>query len=103
MTIRFAIPSFITTLGMLFMARSLTVVDLRRLPAAAARRPAELDLHRRIVGPGELFRMSFIWFVGDRRCSPPLMLSRTNFGNWIKRHRRLPRGGRLDGHPDQRA
>ena len=37
-TIRFAIPSFITTLGMLFMARSLTVVDLRRLPAAAAGR-----------------------------------------------------------------
>ena len=43
-TIKFAIPSFIATLGMLFMARSLTVVISGGFPPLLPRR-SELDLH----------------------------------------------------------
>ncbi|TIS30240.1 MAG: ABC transporter permease, partial [Mesorhizobium sp.] len=35
------------------------------------------------VGPGNMFRMSFLWFVAVAVLTS-LMLSRTNFGNWIK-------------------
>ena len=65
--------------------------DLRRLPAAAACRHVPSWLFTAYVGPGGLFRMSFLWFVGIARAEPRLLLSRTNFGNWIKRDRRLPR------------
>ncbi|TIP54599.1 MAG: ABC transporter permease, partial [Mesorhizobium sp.] len=34
-------------------------------------------------GPGNMFRMSFLWFVAVAVLTS-LMLSRTNFGNWIK-------------------
>ncbi|NHB77608.1 ABC transporter permease [Rhodobacter calidifons] len=83
LTIRFAIPSFITTLGMLFMARSLTVVisggfpprlDLERIPE---------HLFVAFVGPGELIRASFLWFLG-LALVVSLLLSRTNFGNWVR-------------------
>ena len=43
-TIKFAIPSFIATLGMLFMARSLTVVISGGFPPLLPENP-ELDLH----------------------------------------------------------
>jgi simple sugar transport system permease protein len=81
-TIRFAIPSFITTLGMLFMARSLTVVVSGGFPPLL---PADLPtwLFTSFVGPGNMFRMSFLWFAGIAVLTS-LMLSRTNFGNWIK-------------------
>lgn len=81
-TIRFAIPSFITTLGMLFIARSLTIVISGGFPPLL---PAELPnwLFTAFVGPGHMFRMSFLWFVGIA-VATSLMLSRTNFGNWIK-------------------
>ena len=47
MTIRFAIPSFITTLGMLFMARSLTVVISGGFPPLLPRQcAAEMAVHR---------------------------------------------------------
>lgn len=81
-TIRFAIPSFITTLGMLFIARSLTIVISGGFPPLL---PAELPnwLFTAFVGPGHMFRMSFLWFIGIA-VATSLMLSRTNFGNWIK-------------------
>ncbi|RRH94816.1 ABC transporter permease [Mesorhizobium tamadayense] len=81
-TIRFAIPSFITTLGMLFMARSLTVVVSGGFPPLL---PADLPnwLFTSFVGPGNMFRMSFLWFAAVAVLTS-LMLSRTNFGNWIK-------------------
>ncbi|MBZ9707375.1 ABC transporter permease [Mesorhizobium sp. ESP7-2] len=81
-TIRFAIPSFITTLGMLFMARSLTVVVSGGFPPLL---PADLPtwLFTSFVGPGNMFRMSFVWFAGIALLTS-LMLSHTNFGNWIK-------------------
>jgi simple sugar transport system permease protein len=81
-TIRFAIPSFITTLGMLFIARSLTIVISGGFPPLL---PADLPnwLFTSFVGPGSMFRMSFLWFVGIAFATS-LMLSSTNFGNWIK-------------------
>jgi simple sugar transport system permease protein len=81
-TIRFAIPSFITTLGMLFIARSLTVVVSGGFPPLL---PADLPtwLFTSFVGPGNMFRMSFVWFVAIAVLTS-LMMSRTNFGNWVK-------------------
>ena len=35
------------------------------------------------VGPGELFRMSFLWFV-LAAVLVTVLLSRTNFGNWVR-------------------
>jgi simple sugar transport system permease protein len=80
-TLRFAIPSFITTLGMLFIARSLTVVISGGFPPLL---PADLPtwLFTSYVGPGNLFRMSFLWFAGIAILTS-LMMTRTNFGNWI--------------------
>ncbi|NRA87490.1 MAG: ABC transporter permease [Rhizobiales bacterium] len=82
LTVKFAIPSFITTLGMLFIARSLTIVISGGFPPLL---PNDLPnwLFTVFVGPGHLFRMSFIWFVLIG-VAASLMMSRTNFGNWIK-------------------
>jgi simple sugar transport system permease protein len=81
-TLRFAIPSFITTLGMLFIARSLTVVISGGFPPLL---PDDLPtwLFTAFVGPGGLIRMSFLWFAGVALLAAGL-LSLTNFGNWIK-------------------
>lgn len=81
-TIRFEIPSFITTLGMLFIARSLTIVISGGFPPLL---PDDLPTHlfTAFVGPGNMFRMSLFWFVGIAILLT-LMLSATNFGNWIK-------------------
>lgn len=81
-TLRFGIPSFITTLGMLFIARSLTVVISGGFPPLL---PDELPtwLFTQFVGPGGLIRMSFLWFLAVALLAAGL-LSLTNFGNWIK-------------------
>ncbi len=83
LTIRFNIPSFITTLGMLFVARSITVVISGGFPPflPADALPKELFTH--YVGPGDMFRMSFFWFLGIGILAS-LLLSRTNFGNWVR-------------------
>jgi len=81
-TIQFNIPSFITTLGMLFMARSLTVVISGGFPPLLSS-DIPADLFTTYVGPGELFRLSFFWFLGIAILASWL-LARTNFGNWIK-------------------
>lgn len=82
LTIKYNIPSFITTLGMLFIARSLTIVVSGGFPPLL---PNELPtwLFTVFVGPGDLFRMSFVWFVLIAILAS-LMMSRTNFGNWIR-------------------
>jgi simple sugar transport system permease protein len=80
-TVKFAIPSFITTLGMLFMARSLTVVISGGFPPLLPEIPSWI--FTQYVGPGGLIRMSFIWFVGIALLATA-MLSLTNFGNWIR-------------------
>ena len=81
-TIRFGIPSFITTLGMLFMARSLTIVISGGFPPLL---PANLPnwLFTAFVGPGQLFRMSFIWFAAIALIAT-FVMQKTNFGNWVK-------------------
>ena len=62
-TIKFAIPSFITTLGMLFMARSLTVVISGGFPPRLNMADIPEHLFISYVGPGDMFRASFVWFV----------------------------------------
>ena len=81
-TIRFGIPSFIATLGMLFMARSLTVVVSGGFPPLL---PDDIPswIFTQFIGPGQLFRMSFLWFIGIATIVAGL-LSLTNFGNWVK-------------------
>ena len=82
-TIKFAIPSFITTLGMLFMARSLTVVISGGFPPRLNMDLIPEHLFISYVGPGDLFRASFLWFVGISILIS-LLLSKTNFGNWVR-------------------
>jgi simple sugar transport system permease protein len=83
LTIRFAIPSFITTLGMLFMARSLTVVISGGFPPRLMMDAIPEHLFVAFVGPGELIRASFLWFVGVA-IAVSLLLSKTDFGNWVR-------------------
>ncbi|NJO34465.1 MAG: ABC transporter permease [Rhodospirillales bacterium] len=82
-TIRFDIPSFITTLGMMFMARSMTVVVSGGFPPRI--RPGEVpsQLFVGFIDAGGFFRASALWFA----CIAiiiALLLSRTNFGNWVR-------------------
>ena len=82
-TIKFDIPSFITTLGMMFMARSMTVVVSGGFPPRPDFTQIPTGLFVAYVGPGQLFRASFIWFVAIA-IIVHLLLSRTNFGNWVR-------------------
>lgn len=83
LTIRFSIPSFITTLGMLFVARSITVVISGGFPPFLPADALPKWLFTIYVGPGDMFRMSFLWFVAIAILVSAL-LSRTNFGNWVR-------------------
>jgi simple sugar transport system permease protein len=83
LTIRFAIPSFITTLGMLFMARSLTVVISGGFPPRLNMDAIPEHLFVAFIGPGELIRASVLWFAGIA-VLVGVLLSRTNFGNWVR-------------------
>lgn len=82
-TVRFAIPSFITTLGMLFVARSATIVISGGFPPVIPPDAMPKALFTAFVGPGDMFRMSFLWFLAVA-VLVSLMLARTNFGNWIR-------------------
>ena len=88
-TIRFMIPSFITTLGTLFVVRSLTVVISGGFPPLL---PADLPtwFFSGFVGPGNIIRMSFVWLT-ILALLLAAMMSLTNFGNWIR-----ATGGQLD-------
>lgn len=83
LTIRFDIPSFITTLGMLFMARSLTVVISGGFPPRI--KPGEVPswIFVGFVDDGGLIRASVLWFIGIAILIS-LLLARTNFGNWVR-------------------
>jgi simple sugar transport system permease protein len=85
-TLRFAIPSFITTLGMLFVARSITVVISGGFPPVL---PADIPswIFTHYVG---LIRLSMFWFAAIAIVLAAI-LSLTNFGNWIK-----STGGQID-------
>ncbi|MCX7301400.1 MAG: ABC transporter permease [Rhodobacterales bacterium] len=82
-TITFDIPSFITTLGMMFMARSMTVVVSGGFPPRI--RPGEVPswVFVGFIDEGGLIRASVIWFIVIAVLIG-LMLSRTNFGNWVR-------------------
>src|SRR6202790_1432588 len=80
-TLVFNIPSFITTLGMLFIVRSLTVVLSGGFPPLLSS-DLPLGLFTQYVGPGGIFRASFIWFAVIA-LAVGTMLGRSNFGNWI--------------------
>jgi simple sugar transport system permease protein len=82
-TIKFAIPSFITTLGMLFMARSMTVVVSGGFPPRLVMDNIPEHLFVSYVGPYDMFRASFIWFVGIALLVG-FLLAKTNFGNWVR-------------------
>jgi simple sugar transport system permease protein len=81
-TLAFNIPSFITTLGMLFIVRSLTVVVTGGFPPLLSS-DLPIGIFTQFVGPGGLFRASFIWFaiIGFVAAA---MLNGSNFGNWLR-------------------
>jgi len=81
-TLQFSIPSFITTLGMLFIARSLTIVISGGFPPLL---PDNLPtwLFTDYIWQGSILRMSFLWFAVIAILAAAL-LSLTNFGNWIR-------------------
>ncbi|MBW7922900.1 MAG: ABC transporter permease [Rubellimicrobium sp.] len=83
LTLRFEIPSFITTLGMLFMARSLTVVISGGFPPRFDLNAVPAPLFAAFVGPGGLFRASLLWFLAIALLVG-FILGRTNFGNWVR-------------------
>ena len=82
-TIKFQIPSFITTLGMLFMARSMTVVVSGGFPPRLNMDNIPEELFINYVGPYDMFRASFLWFVGIALLVG-FLLAKTNFGNWVR-------------------
>ena len=82
-TIQFDIPSFITTLGMMFMARSMTVVVSGGFPPRI--KPGEVPswVFVGFVDDGGLIRASVLWFAAIAILIA-LLLARTNFGNWVR-------------------
>ena len=77
-TLTFGIPSFVTTLGMLFMARSITTVISGGFPPPF---PAETPVSVFVADLG-LFRSSMLWFVAFA-LGLGVMLHLSNIGNWI--------------------
>jgi simple sugar transport system permease protein len=79
-TLRFGIPSFVATLGMLFMLRSLAVV----LYSAGAAPTLPVDAPKWAFADSiGIFRVSVFWLIG-LAFAVWLLLERTNFGNWIR-------------------
>jgi len=98
LTLNFRIPSFITTLGMLFIVRSLTVVISGGFPPAF---PDDTPtwLFTDNAGP---VRLSMYWFIG--LCGIfALVLSRSNFGNWIRATGGMPEAAQAIGIRTQRV
>jgi simple sugar transport system permease protein len=81
-TLTFNIPSFITTLGMLFIVRSLTVVITGGFPPLLSS-DLPIGVFTQFVGPGGILRASFIWFAIIAMAAGA-MLGGSNFGNWIQ-------------------
>ena len=77
-TLRFGIPSIIATLGMLYIARSLTTVATAGFPPPF---PHELP-NEMFVYQFELFRASLYWSLLVAVILG-ILLHRSNLGNWI--------------------
>jgi simple sugar transport system permease protein len=86
-SLSFGIPSFITTLGMLFMLRSLCVVIYQS--GAAPALPSDAPAWA-LTAPIGFVRVSTIWLAALGLVIY-LLLERTNFGNWVR-----ATGGALD-------
>jgi simple sugar transport system permease protein len=68
---------------MLFMVRSLTVVISGGFPPRLRTDAIPTWLFVEFVGPGNLLRASFLWFVVIA-VAVSLLLAKTNFGNWVR-------------------
>jgi simple sugar transport system permease protein len=77
-TLRFGIPSFIATLGMFYLARSLAVVLTGGFPPPM---PSDVPLDLFVYNFGS-FRASLIWYAGIALILG-FVLHKSNFGNWI--------------------
>lgn len=77
-TLRLGLPSFIATLGMLFMARSLAIVISGGFPPPF---PRDMDLWW-IVGKVDLLRVSIFWLLAIG-VMLGIWLRRFDFGSWI--------------------
>ena len=77
-TLRVGLPSFIATLGMLFMARSIAIVASGGFPPPF---PRDLDLWW-IVGKVDLLRVSVFWLVAVAVLLG-VWLRRFDFGGWV--------------------
>jgi len=77
-TLTFNIPSFVTTLGMLFIARSLATVLSGGFPPPF---PANTPTATFVADLG-LFRSSMIWYLAFVLLLT-LMMQRSSLGNWI--------------------
>jgi len=77
-TLLFRIPSFITTLGMLFMARSIAIGISGGFPPSF---PKNWDTGW-LVGRLDMLRVSVFWMLGIAIVCH-FILKKTNFGSWI--------------------
>lgn len=77
-TLKLGLPSFIATLGTLFMARSIAIVASGGFPPAF---PRDLDLWW-IVGRVDLLRVSVFWLLGIGILLG-FILRKFDFGSWI--------------------
>ncbi|MCB1498993.1 MAG: ABC transporter permease [Bauldia sp.] len=77
-TLQFSIPSFVTTLGMMFMVRSVAVVLSGGFPPPF---PVDFPIGIFVADLG-LFRASMLWFAGFAVVLA-VMLHFSNLGNWI--------------------
>lgn len=78
LTLRFSIPSFITTLGTLFAVRSLTIIASGGFPPPF---PDGMATSVFVANLGS-FRASLVWFAAIA-IALAVVLQRTNVGNWI--------------------
>jgi simple sugar transport system permease protein len=94
-TLWFGIPSFITTLGMLFMLRSLSVVVYTI--GSAPGLPPEAPRWAFSAPIGDV-RVSLLWLL-FLSGSLYFLLERTNFGNWIRATGAAPESAQAMGIP----
>jgi ribose/xylose/arabinose/galactoside ABC-type transport system permease subunit len=77
-TLKLGLPSFIATLGTMFMARSAAIVAAGGFPPAF---PRDLDLWW-IVGKVDLLRVSVFWLLGIGILLG-IVLRKFDFGSWV--------------------
>ena len=83
-TLNFGIPSFITTLGMLFIIRSAAVASVDLSGGFPPPWPKQMpdSVFTGLISDVSVFRASFLWFAGVALILG-WILHRSNFGNWI--------------------